>query len=273
VAAAPLPSAPGAGPAPGGRVTVAGVPLDALTEDQVVGRVLAALAAGQGGWIVTVNVDISRAIRRDSALAALIAPAALAVPDGMPLIWAARLAGDPLPERVTGASLIYSLSAAAAAAGRSVYLLGGGPPGVPERAGRRLTERYPGLTVAGADAPPVGFDATLEGISAVRSKVVAAAPDIVFVGLGFPKQEHLITQLAPVLPRAWFVACGAAIPFAAGAQPRAPRWMQQAGLEWLFRLMTEPRRLARRYLAHDLPFAIALLLAAARQRIRPRGEW
>ena len=131
MAAAPLPSAPGAGPAPGGRVTVAGVPLDGLTEDQVVGQVLAALAAGQGGWIVTVNVDISRAVRRDAALAALIAPAALAVPDGMPLIWAARLAGDPLPERVTGASLIYSLSAAAAAAGRSVYLLGGGRSATP----------------------------------------------------------------------------------------------------------------------------------------------
>ena len=161
-------------------------------------------------------------MRRDAELAGLVASASLIVPDGMPLLWAARLRGDPLPERVTGASMIFSLSAAAAAAGRSVYLLGGAP-GVPDRAGAALAERYPGLVVAGADSPPMGFDKVPEQVADARDKVVAAAPDIVFVGLGFPKQERLITELAPLLPRTWFVACGAAIAFAAGAVPRAPR--------------------------------------------------
>jgi len=244
---------------------LAGLDIDRLTEAQVVGRVLDELAAGRGGWIGTPNVAICRAARREPTLHHLISGATLAVPDGMPLLWAARLRGTPLAERVTGASLIFSLSEAAARAGRSVYFLGG-QPGVPEQAGLALGALYPGLKVAGADAPPMGFDATPEGIDAVRAKVIAAGPDIVFVGLGFPKQEQLIGRLAPALPDAWFVACGAAIPFAAGVMPRAPRWMQGAGLEWVFRLAREPQRLWKRYLV-ALPFAARLLTRCVAERL------
>lgn len=252
-----------------GLAALAGLELDPLTEQQVVERVLEALGTGQGGWVATLNIDICRAVRRDADLAALLGQASLIVPDGMPLIWAAKMRGDPLPERVTGASLIFSLSEAAAASGRSVYLLGG-EVGVPEAAGEQLCARFPGLVVAGTDAPPVGFDETADGVAAARDQVVAAAPDIVYVGLGFPKQERLIAALAPALPRAWFLACGAAIPFAAGALPRAPEWMQQVGMEWLFRLLSEPRRLARRYLVDDLPFAAGLLASSAANRLGHR---
>jgi len=148
----------------------------------------------------------------------------------MPLLWAARLRGEPLVERVAGASLIFSLTEAAARHGRSIYLLGG-KPGVPDRAGERLRRRYPGLVVAGTDSPPYGFETTSAGVETVRRRLVAAAPDIVYVGLGFPKQERLIAQLAPSFPATWFVACGAAIPIAAGVSRRAPRWMQRSGLE------------------------------------------
>jgi N-acetylglucosaminyldiphosphoundecaprenol N-acetyl-beta-D-mannosaminyltransferase len=253
-----------------GLTALTGLELDRLTETQVVERVLTAVGRGEGGWLATLNIDICRAVRQDPELSGLVAAASLTVPDGMPLLWAAKLRGDPLPERVTGASLIYSLSQAAAAAGRSIYLLGGAP-GVPEQAGLRLQECYPGLVVAGFDAPPVGFDTSPEGLRAVRDKLTAADPDIVFVGLGFPKQERLITGLTQVLPRSWFVACGAAISFAAGAHPRAPEWMQHMGLEWFFRLSTEPRRLARRYLIDDLPFAARLLASSAAERL-PGGR-
>jgi len=245
---------------------LAGLDIDRLTEEEVVGRVLDELAAGRGGWIWTPNIDIARAARREPALHRLISGASLAVPDGMPLLWAARLRGTPLAERVTGASLIFSLSEAAARAGWSVYFLGG-EAGVPEQAGGELCARYPGLKVVGADAPPMGFDATEEGIDAVRRKITAAGPDIVYVGLGFPKQERMIACLAPSLPTAWFVACGAAIPFAAGVLPRAPVWMQKAGLEWVFRLAREPKRLWWRYLL-DLPFAAVLLASCAAQRLK-----
>ena len=251
------------------RVRIAGIDVDWLDEAGAVEHVMRAAALGQGGWVATPNVDICRSASKDPVLHGLLARASLVVSDGMPLLWAARLRGTPLPERVTGASLIFSLSAAAARNSRSIYLLGGAP-GVPDLAGAELSRRYRGLTVAGAHAPPVGFDATEEGVEAVRARLLAVAPDIVFVGLGFPKQERLIVQLAQSLPVTWFVACGAAIPFAAGVMPRAPLWMQTTGTEWAFRLLTEPRRLFRRYLVDDLPFAIALLATAAAERLRRR---
>ena len=105
---------------------------------------------------------------------------------------------------------------------------------------------------------------------AVRRRLAAARPDIVFVGLGCPKQERLIAAVGPYLPTAWYLGCGAAVPLAAGTVRRAPRWMQQAGLEWLFRLLSEPRRLFHRYVVADLPFAVRLLAVSAAERLRRR---
>jgi N-acetylglucosaminyldiphosphoundecaprenol N-acetyl-beta-D-mannosaminyltransferase len=253
-----------------GKVTLGGLSFDRLTEPEVTGHILDALREGRGGWVVTPNVDICRLAAARPDLHELIGRASLVVADGMPIIWAARLRGDPLPERVTGSSLIFSLTAAAAADGRSIYLLGG-QPGVPEMAAEQLTSRFPRLTVTGTDAPPLDFDQTDAGLEAVRRKLAAADPAIVYVGLGFPKQERLIAWLAPSFPRVWFISCGAAIPFAAGELRRAPVWMQRSGLEWLARLAGEPRRLARRYLMGDAPFAVRLLSGAALARLRPRS--
>ncbi|MEU8362039.1 WecB/TagA/CpsF family glycosyltransferase [Nonomuraea sp. NPDC048882] len=241
--------------------------MDALTEAEVVERVAADLEVGRGGRIVTPNVDICRAVAADPKLQRLVCSAELVVPDGMPLVWAARLLGTPVPERVTGADLIWSLSGLAARRGWPVYLLGG-PPGVARKAAGALRRRHSGLRVCGVDAPPYRFDATPEGIDRARRKVVAARPRIVFVGLGFPRQDRLIASLREELPQAWFVGCGAAIAFAAGTVARAPEWLRRAGLEWAFRLLTEPGRLARRYLIDDLPFAAGLLTGCLTVRLR-----
>ncbi|GAA2283868.1 hypothetical protein GCM10010149_31380 [Nonomuraea roseoviolacea subsp. roseoviolacea] len=240
------------------RVLVGGVTVDALSEAQVVARVVAGLAAGRGGRIVTPNVDICRSAAADPALRELVNTADLVVADGMPLVWASRLLGVPLPERVTGADLIWSLSGPAAERGWPVYLLGG-PPGVAVSAARALVRRLPGLRVCGVESPPYAFDRTAAGTARVLRRVVAARPRIVFVGLGFPRQDRLVAVLRERLPDAWFVGCGAALAFAGGTVPRAPGWMRRAGLEWAFRLVTEPGRLARRYLVDDLPFAARLL--------------
>jgi N-acetylglucosaminyldiphosphoundecaprenol N-acetyl-beta-D-mannosaminyltransferase len=247
---------------PGRSVRVAGVDFDALSEQQVVARIIGDSDDGRGGWVVTPNIDICRQLRHDPAARALVSGASLVVADGMPLIWASRLRGDPLPERVAGASLIFTLSAAAAVSGKSVYLLGGAP-GVPARAAAALARRYPGLLVAGVHAPPFGFDREPGEIEAIAARLARAKPDIVFVGLGFPKQERLIAAVAPGLPAAWFIGCGAAIPFAAGTLPRAPQWMHPLGLEWTHRLISEPRRLFHRYLVNDVPFALRLLVTSA----------
>ncbi|MGH3897233.1 MAG: WecB/TagA/CpsF family glycosyltransferase [Pseudonocardiaceae bacterium] len=250
------------------QLEVGGVGLCALTERDVVARVREQWRAGQGGSIVTANVDIIRAASRDADLRELVTSASMVVPDGAPLVWAARLMRRRLPERVTGSSLVFSLAEAAAVDGRSIFLLGG-DPGVPEAAARVLQSRYPGLRVAGTLAPPFGFDTTEDGMDHVVRAVTAAAPDLVLVGLGFPKQERTIQRLRGALPDAWYLGCGAGIPMAAGQFRRAPVLMQHLGMEWLHRLALEPRRLAGRYLLDDLPFALTMLAAALRIRLAP----
>jgi N-acetylglucosaminyldiphosphoundecaprenol N-acetyl-beta-D-mannosaminyltransferase len=251
---------------PAGRTEVAGVSLDRCTEADIVSYIMARSQVGEGGWVVTANADICRQIGRDAQAQALVERATLVVADGMPLVWAARLKGEPLPERVAGSSLIFSLSQAAAAAGQTIYLLGGSP-GTPEAAADRLLGLYPGLKVAGTDSPPFGFEHSEAEITAIRDRLCRAAPDIVYVGLGFPKQENLIATLTLALPTAWFIGCGAAIGFAGGITRRAPVWMQRAGLEWVHRLYSEPRRLFRRYLLHDLPYTVGLLASSFATRI------
>ncbi|MFF4412688.1 WecB/TagA/CpsF family glycosyltransferase [Streptosporangium sp. NPDC001559] len=248
------------------RVRLGAVEVMAISEADVLDLVSHAWRLRRGGAIVTANVDILRAAARDPALADLITCSELVVADGMPVVWAGRLAGLRFPGRVTGSSLIHTLTERAARERRSVYLLGG-EPGVPERAALALTTRYPGLRVAGAHSPPFGFDATAEGVRGIVRRVIPAAPDLVLVGLGFPKQERLIHALRAELPDAWYVGCGAAIPMAAGQFRRAPRTMQRAGAEWLYRLAQEPRRLAGRYLRDDLPFALAMLAGVAFRRV------
>jgi N-acetylglucosaminyldiphosphoundecaprenol N-acetyl-beta-D-mannosaminyltransferase len=247
-------------------VSVGPFSIMAMTEAEVAERVGASWRHGVGGAIATVNVDILRASTRDSGLARLVARSDIVVADGMPLVWAASVSGHPLPERVTGASLVWTLAEAAAASGRSVYIIGG-DPGIPEAAGEALTAQFRGLRVVGTDSPPFGFDTDEEQLAGVIQRVRRARPDLVLVGLGFPKQENLIARLRTVVPHAWLLGCGAGIPFAAGQFRRAPVLLQRTGTEWIFRLILEPRRLVRRYLAHDLPFALGLLVRAATGRL------
>lgn len=252
------------------RIQVGNLYIDALTESEVIEVVRKAWAAGLGGSIIPVNIDVARAAARQPALGQLIAAGSLVVADGMPLVWAARVRGDRLPERVAGSSLLFSLSEAAATDGRSVFLLGGAE-GVPAKAADALSARFTNLRIAGFDSPPFGFDQTDEGIQAAVTSVAAAAPDLVLVGLGFPRQEQLIERLRQALPEAWYLACGGGIPMAAGMVSRASPMMQRLGLEWVHRLTLEPRRLAGRYLHDDLPFAIRLLAQSAVRRFTRRS--
>jgi N-acetylglucosaminyldiphosphoundecaprenol N-acetyl-beta-D-mannosaminyltransferase len=251
------------------RAKIGDIWFDRLTEAEVIKVVSEGWSAKHGGSIIPVNIDVARMISRNPGLGQLVAAGSLVVADGTPLVWAARGAGTPLPERVAGSALIFSLSDAAAAANRSVFLLGGAE-GVPDRAAEALQRSWPNLQIAGAYSPPFGFDRTDIGIQRTVAAVTAAAPDLVFVGLGFPRQERLIEQLRQAHPAAWYLACGGAIPMAAGIVRRASPFIQRAGLEWAHRLVLEPRRLARRYLRDDLPFALRLLARAPMRRFVAR---
>lgn len=258
---------PGHESATAGHTAIAGLRLTRCTEAEIVERVRSCWR--DGGWILTANVDVLRTVDRRPHLRGL-GEKAIVVADGMPVVWAGRLAGMALPERVTGSSLLYSLSAAAALDGRSVYLLGGAP-GIPERAADVLRERFPGLRVVGTTSPPFGFDRSPSGFQRAVDNLCSASPDLVMVGLGFPRQERLIEVVRPQLPRTWFLGCGAGIAMAAGQFRRASPTVQRMGLEWAHRLCLEPRRLARRYLRDDLPFAVELLVHGAVHRMRLTG--
>jgi N-acetylglucosaminyldiphosphoundecaprenol N-acetyl-beta-D-mannosaminyltransferase len=254
-------------PARRDRVELMGLRIDPLSETETVATALAGVRRGEGGWICPTNLDVLRQYAACAEVRDLVDRADLVVADGMPLIWASRLAGETLPERVAGSSLIWTLPEGAAADGASVFLLGGND-GAADAAARTLTARLPGLRVAGTLCPPVGFDRDERRLEEIERTLRETRPDIVFVGLGFPKQERLIRRLRGVLPGAWFVSCGVSFSFVSGEVRRAPRWAQKLGLEWLHRLVQEPRRLFRRYVVDGLPFLLRVLASALLSRAR-----
>jgi N-acetylglucosaminyldiphosphoundecaprenol N-acetyl-beta-D-mannosaminyltransferase len=247
-------------------VDLAGVGVATVTRDQVVDHLFGALAEGVGGWVITFNVDYLRRFVADPAVRRLYADANLIVADGVPLLWAARLQGTPLPERVAGADLVWLLAERAALEGRSLYLLGGNE-GVGEEAARRLVDRWPSLRIAGTASPRISSDPTEAELASILRSLRQAEPDLIYVAFGLPKEERVIAALRSALPRAWWIGVGAGLSFATGDVRRAPQWMQRAGVEWVHRLVQEPRRLARRYLIEDLPFTLRLLAASWRRRM------
>lgn len=255
-------------------VRIMGPRIAALSEGRAAQSLVAGAAAGEGVWTITVNLDHLRSYHQEPRSRALIEAADLLVADGTPLLWASRLAGAPLPERVAGSDLIWSLCEQAASERVSVFLLGGNP-GVAERAAAILSGRYAGLEIAGTLCPPFGFEDDEAELRKIERTVAEKRPGLVLVGLGFPKQDMLIRHLRRSLPGASFVGLGASFSFVCGETPRAPRWTQRLGLEWAHRLCMEPRRLARRYLVQGLPFALRLLASAARHRLRrsSRSGW
>jgi N-acetylglucosaminyldiphosphoundecaprenol N-acetyl-beta-D-mannosaminyltransferase len=235
-----------------------GVRVDCVTEKQVTDHVISSIRAGVGGWIATPNVDHLRVISEQPDLLRLVNEASFRVADGMPLIWASRLQGTPLPERITGVGLTVSLTAAAAKAGASVFLLGG-DPGDAEAAAAVLKRLNPNLQIAGVMCPAPGFELDPLQMAEIGNRLRSAKPDLVYSCFGFPKQEMVIRALREHLPSAWFLGLGGSLAIVSGRTPRAPRWIQNIGMEWAWRLGMEPRRLFQRYIVKDLPFVFRLL--------------
>jgi N-acetylglucosaminyldiphosphoundecaprenol N-acetyl-beta-D-mannosaminyltransferase len=247
-------------------IYLAGARLHSITERQCVDWVVDSLDAGRGGSVSTMNLDHLRRFAHDPNFAAMYVQSSIVTADGMPLVWASRLRGTPLPQRVTGSNLIWSLTAGAERRGRSIFLLGGAP-GAAQRAAAVLAGRHPKLRIAGVSSQPDEFSGNDGQWKNIAAELSAARPDIVYVAVSCPRQQELIVALRETLPAAWWVGVGMAFSFVAGTMPRAPLWMQQAGLEWFHRLLKEPRRLAPRYLILGLPFAVKLFRAAALERL------
>lgn len=244
------------------RYRIGNLPVDAVDLEGALDVIERLVAAGQGGTVFTPNVDHVVLAQHDVRLRAAYDAVSLSLVDGTPVLWASRLLGTPVPEKVSGSDLVAPLLGRAAAKGWRVYFLGG-DPGVAERAKAEILRQLPTLQIVGIDSPRIQVDNVEPEIIA---RVRAARPDIVLVALGAPKQEIFSHEQREALKPAVLLGVGASLDFIAGTKTRAPRWMSQAGLEWLYRMAQEPKRLASRYLLRDPEF-VAIL---ARQLVERR---
>jgi N-acetylglucosaminyldiphosphoundecaprenol N-acetyl-beta-D-mannosaminyltransferase len=247
-------------------VELCGMPIASLDTPQLLAHMFESLARGDGGWLVTANLDFLRRHVKDPSARAIYAGADLRVADGMPLVWASKLKGTPLPERVAGSSLVMPICERGAREKRSVYLLGGDAE-ASAQAAHKLLEACPGLVIAGRSSPWISKEPTEAELAPIRAELLATRPDFVLVAFGSPKQEHLIAALRNDLPGAWWIGVGISLSFLSGHVKRAPALVQKLGLEWVHRLVQEPKRLFRRYVIEDLPFAFELFGRAAVDRV------
>jgi N-acetylglucosaminyldiphosphoundecaprenol N-acetyl-beta-D-mannosaminyltransferase len=249
-------------------VRVWGLPLAAVTFDQALDRIDRLVATARPSLIVTANLNYAMLADADPRLREVTNRAALVLADGMPLVWWSKLGPRPLPERVAGSDLIYGVCERAAKHGHGIYLLGAAP-GVANDAAQKLLAKYPGLRIVGVECPPfrkLTPDEEREQVDRIRS----ARPDILFVAFGQPKGEFWIDGRLDSLGVPVCIQVGATLDFVAGRVKRSPRWMQKTGLEWVYRILQEPSRLAKRYL-DNLLFLLRTLFASRYRRER-RGQ-
>ena len=235
----------------GTPILMLGVLFDRITTEETVELVAAMIASRQPHIIATANVDFTVQVDRDAELRRILYETHLVVCDGMPLVWASRVLGNPLPERVTGSDLVPRLIAEAEKRAWKVFFLGGTPESVAQAAANTRA-RHPRLQLVGAFSPPfrpvVGASEDIEADHAeIIRRIQEAKPDLLLVAFGCPKQEKWINKYYQKYGAPVSIGVGATIDFLAGTVQRAPVWMQRTGMEWLFRLVQEPRRLARRY--------------------------
>lgn len=247
------------------RIPILGIPVDAITMGEAVQLAEKFIADGSPHLIVTPNAEIIYRARRDEELAAVLKQAALVVPDGYGLIWASRRRRQPLPERVTGIDLMHNLLRLAAAKKYRVFLLGATPE-VVAAAACNLQAAYRGIDLVGYEH---GYF-TAADEAGVLSRIKAARPQILLAGMGAPRQEKWLHWHYRRLGVPVNIGVGGSFDVVAGKLTRAPQWMRQAGLEWLYRLGKEPKRI-RRMLALPL-FAAAVLLSGVGDKEEDRNE-
>lgn len=224
--------------------------IDNLTMDEAVDAIDQIVQNRKPSYVVTPNVDIIIKMEADTKLQEIFENAALALTDGEPLLWIAKWYGTPVKEKVSGSDLFPRVCQLAAEKGYRIFLCGAAE-GIAAKAAKNLTDRFPSLQVAGTYSPPYGFEKDPEKVEKVVSIIKEAAPDILIFGLGTPKQE-LFTYQHYVQMRVPITLClGASIDFEAGNVKRAPRWMSDHGLEWLFRITQDPKRMFKRYIIDD----------------------
>lgn len=220
------------------RTDVLGVGFDSVSKSEAVDKAYELMLSRKGAYIVTPNPEIVMLCREDETLKEAVNNAALVIPDGVGIIYGAKILGTPLRERIPGIDFTCALLERMAKEKKSVYLLGS-KPGVAEKAGENLTGRFPGLVVAGC------HDGYFSDDGNILRQINEARPDLLLVCLGAPKQEKWMMQRAGAVDAGLMIGAGGSMDVFAGVAERAPERYQKLGLEWLYRLMKEPRRIGR----------------------------
>jgi len=239
------------------RVNVLGVGVSLVNMDRALDQIDQLIKAGDRTYVCVCSVHGVMECQRSDELRRIFNSAGMVTPDGMPLVWLAR-GRDPQVTRVYGPDLMLAEFQRSTTSGHRHFLYGGGP-GVAKRLAAAMSSRFPGLKIAGTLEPPFAPLDQLTSPEAAAS-INSAGADVVWVGISSPKQERWMAKMRPLLQAPVLIGVGAAFDFHSGTVRQAPPWMQRSGLEWLFRLITEPRRLWKRYLVNNPWFLWALAL-------------
>ncbi|MCE9529731.1 MAG: WecB/TagA/CpsF family glycosyltransferase [Planctomycetes bacterium] len=248
-------------------IWVWGLPLMPYTLAESLERIAQLIKERQPNFIITANLHYAMITDADRRLRELNAKAAFILADGMPLVWASRLMKRRLPERVAGSDLVWKVCEQGAKLGHRVFLLGGAP-GIADAAAETLRTRYPGLVIAGTVCPPFR-ELSAEEETALIEQIRSSGADILLLALGQPKGELWTARTYERLGVPICLQIGASLDFVAGKVKRAPRWVQKIGLEWLYRLLQEPRRLLGRYLS-NIVFLLRMVCGGTRRWGRVR---
>jgi N-acetylglucosaminyldiphosphoundecaprenol N-acetyl-beta-D-mannosaminyltransferase len=256
-------------PAPPEAIDVLGVPVSAVDYDGALDWMDGTVAARGSGYVCVAATHTVMVAQEDPETMDAVLGASLVVPDGQPLVWALRALGRPLPDRVYGPDLMLRHCARAAEQGTRIFLYGGRNQGALVQLTLNLRRRFPGLRIVGGCSPPFR-DLDADELDTIADEINRTGADVVWVGIGVPKQEKWMAAMRERLDAPVLVGVGAAFDFHAGLVPQAPAWMQSSGLEWAFRLAQEPRRLWRRYLRYNPRFVAGFVSQLARsRRVRP----
>ncbi|EOU2091044.1 glycosyltransferase [Clostridium perfringens] len=227
------------------------IEVDNLTMNEAIDRAEELIIKKKPSYVVTPNVDHIVKLENDKEFQEVYKNADLILTDGMPLIWISKIKGNPIKEKISGSDFFPKLCERAAEKGYSIFLLGAAE-GVATKAAKNLKEKYEGLNIVGTYSPSYGFEKKDDEIKMIIEMINKAKPDILAVGLGAPKQEKFLHKYRNDLNVPISLAIGASIDFEAGNINRAPKWMQNCGLEWFYRLCKEPKRMFKRYIIDDL---------------------
>lgn len=212
-------------------------------EDMVINR--------KKSYVVAVNVDVLIKLENDQYLRKIVNDATMTLVDGQPLVWISHLKKNPVKAKVSGSDLVPQLCAISANKGYSIFIIGGAD-GVADQAKKNLEKLYPGIHIVGTYAPQFGFEKSDTELKKINTLISEAKPDLLIACLGCPKQEKWIYENYHKYDATVSICAGATVDFLAGNIKRAPKWMSAGGLEWLYRMIQDPKRLMKRYLLDDV---------------------